>query len=429
MKRYTTGYVMMPGFRPADIVGTHAVLGPHPLDKSLFIAPTLEPVLGKSGMTLIPNATFDDCPELDVLVIGDLPETAQQDPALLHFLKTRIPGAQFVIGVSGGVVALARTGLMDGVQATSDRAHLDQLAQFGLSASHRGKPVESGKFITAGPSTGMIEAAFLVQENLRGKGLAKFLELNLEYDPKTQFEHLAKQRDCPVETSNQGGLNIVVVAPDLIYLPDIMGAVDVLGSLPDAQVHFASHTLAPSRGLLSPTLTPTCTFDTCPQADVLVIGATGPNTLSDADLLAFVRRQDKTARAMISVCAGSLVFGAAGLLDGVRATSNFHHTNLLRRFGAKPSHKAVERDGKYFSAGPAIGSYEIALQVAAEIYGSHVAHDLEVNLLEYSPNPRNGVGSPEKAGRVMSTLSKALLAPSVPIYGLAGKLGQKRLTN
>ena len=427
VKKFTAGYVLVPGFRSADVIGIQAVLGPHPLDRSIYVAPASEPVAGKSNMTLVPNATFDDCPELDVLVIGDIPDSALENERLVSFLRERIPAARHVIGVSAGVEALARTGLMAECLATADRAHLDRLGEHGISPRSERQPVVNGKFVTAGPSTGMIEAAYLVQGQLRGETFARYLELNLEYDPVALFASPPATEPAPPPVSGQEGLKVAAILPDRVYIPDIMGTLDVLGLLPGTETFLVSDNLGPSRCLLGPTVLPNCTYDECPDVDVLVVGATHPRHLSDTKLLNFIRRQDKATKAMISVCAGSLVFGAAGLLDGKRATSNFHHTNLLRRFGAMPSHKAVERDRKYFSAGPAIGSYEIALQVVSELYGDQAAHELEQDVLEYAPNPVHGVGSPEKAGKLLSLLSKALFSPSLPVFLIAGKIGRRRL--
>lgn len=422
MARYSVGYVLAPGFRVADVIGTQAVLGPHPLDRSYFLSHDLAPVTGTSGVALQPNATFSDCPELDVLVVGGLPEAALEDAELIEFLQKTIPHLRHVISVSGGVVAVARTGALAGRTVTADKAHLPELKTQGLDVSAGKGPVQDGKFITAGPSTGMIEAAYMVQRELRGEGFTKLLELNLEYDPVVQFPDPSGDAAQPA-----GPLKVAVVLPTGIYMPDVMGALDVLSALPGTEIYLVTDDMRPSKCLLGPTALPNCLYEDCPDVDVLVVGATSPGYLYDRRLLDFVRRQDRTARAMISVCAGTLVFAAAGLLMGRRATSNFHHTGLLKGFGAQPSHRPVERDGKYFSAGPAIGSYEIALQVVAELYGKQTAHEIEQDVLEYAPHPIYGIGAPEKAGKLLVTLSKAILSPSLPVYSIAAKLGRRRV--
>lgn len=427
MKRFKTGYILTKGFRPADIVGTQAVLGIHPLDSSFFIAETLEPVVGKSDLSFVPDTSFDTCPKLDVIVIGEITDEELKNTNLVDFLKKIIPNAKFVLGVSSGVLALAQTGLMKNLTATTDNKNLEKLEKYGIIASKAQGPVSPERFVTAGPSTGMIEAAYLIQKQLRGENFAKYLELNLEYDPVEQFKSPTSEDSVNETNTSDRPLKVGIILPTAIYMPDIMGAIDVFGSLKNTELYFISDEIKPSKCLIGPTIMPNSTFKDCPNLDILLIGATHPRYLYNIDLLEFIKRQDKVTKVMISVCAGSLVFGAAGLLKNKVATSNFHHTHLLKNYDSTPSGTATQRDGKYYSAGPAIGSYEIALKVVGELYGYQVAHNLEQKELEYSPKPLYGVGSPEKAGAMLKFISLAISSPSLPVYKFAGFLGVRKL--
>ena len=113
------------------------------------------------------------------------------------------------------------------------------------------------------------------------------------------------------------------------------------------------------------------TFDECPALDVLCIpGGGGVNALlQDAAVLDFVRAQAARARYVTSVCTGSLVLGAAGLLKGRRATTHWLSHDFLARFGAIPVHGRVVRDGNLITAGGVTAGIDFGLTVVAELVG------------------------------------------------------------
>ena len=251
-----------------------------------------------------------------------------------------------------------------------------------------------------------------VMRLLKGDFLTKLIELNLEYNPKRQYEHTNECRAIEIKEE----LNIGVMVSPGMYIPDVIGAVDTLGALSNAKLHYIWKREETIKGILGPTIKATTTFSECPQMDVLIVGAMMPKFCKDEQILDFLREQEPHAKAIVSICAGSLVVGSAGLLRGKIATSNFHMTSLLKHCGALPTHKELVSSGKFYSAGPAIGSYEAALMVARDLYGPDVAQFLEQEVLEYSPNPLFGVGSPSLAGKWLHTISKILSLPSLPIF-------------
>ncbi|KZL13161.1 DJ-1/PfpI family protein [Pseudovibrio sp. Ad26] len=423
MKRYRIGYVALPGFNESELGEIQGVIGTNPLNRSTIVSATKRPVTGQHGLTLLPDATFHDCPALDVLVIPDLPQSTQDDPALHAFLTEQCALVSYVLAASGGVIALAKTDILHGKAATADDAGTKRLTDYGVRPVFERKAVVDGKFYTAGHSTGMIEAAFMVLEKLSGTWFAKFAELTMEYDPHPQFSnHAAK---APVDLSAYKAPSIAIALPSGCYLPDYMGAVEVLSAFPNSTLHVASHDTTPVQCILGPKVVPSTNFAECPQVDFLVIGATLPQLLKDKALLDFIRSQEPATKGMISVCAGTLVYAAAGILQGRTATSNYQHTPLLDKLGAKSSGTEVAIDGKFYSAGPAVGSYEVALTAIRDTYGIDVAHHIEQNVLEYAPHPVFGVGSPEKASKLMSFIGKYLFAPSLPIYLSAGRKGAR----
>jgi transcriptional regulator GlxA family with amidase domain len=116
----------------------------------------------------------------------------------------------------------------------------------------------------------------------------------------------------------------------------------------------------------------------------------------DDEYMAQVRRLAGTARYVTSVCTGSLILGAAGLLKGRRAASHWTSRHLLAEFGAIPDAGRVVRDGNVFTGGGVTAGIDFALTLAAEIAGPEVAQAIQLTL-EYAPAPPFQAGSPETA--------------------------------
>jgi cyclohexyl-isocyanide hydratase len=113
--------------------------------------------------------------------------------------------------------------------------------------------------------------------------------------------------------------------------------------------------------------------------------------------LAFLRRQGEQARYVTSVCNGSLVLGAAGLLHGYRAACHWAWRHYLPRFGAIPVAERIVRDRNRVSGGGVTAGIDFALTLAAELAGEEAAKMLQL-AFEYDPQPPFDCGSPESAG-------------------------------
>ena len=179
---------------------------------------------------------------------------------------------------------------------------------------------------------------------------------------------------------------------------DLTGPYEVFASAPGATVHLIWKTLAPLTSSTGLVLTPTCTFDDCPPLDVLCIpGGAGVNALlNDTETLDFVRKSAAGAGYLTSVCTGSLVLGAAGLLKGRNATSHWNAKDFLSRFGATPTDGRVVRDRDVITAGGVTSGIDFGLQIIADLYGRREAEIIEL-CLEYAPEPPFSCGSPEIA--------------------------------
>ena len=179
---------------------------------------------------------------------------------------------------------------------------------------------------------------------------------------------------------------------------DLTGPYDVLASLPDARIHLIWKDLAPVTSSTGLVFTPTTTFEDCPPLDVICIpGGAGVGALmEDAETLSFIVRQAAQARYVTSVCTGSLVLGAAGLLQGRKATTHWAYHHLLAPLGAIPVKDRVVRDGNLLTGGGITAGIDFALALVAELVGAQEAQAIQLQL-EYAPAPPFNAGSPETA--------------------------------
>jgi len=179
---------------------------------------------------------------------------------------------------------------------------------------------------------------------------------------------------------------------------DLTGPYEVFASMPETRVELISKTLEAVVSATGLILTPTVTFATCPQLDVLCVpGGAGVNALlTDSETLTFVKRQASGARYVTSVCTGALVLGAAGLLQGKRATTHWAAHDLLAAFGAIPTQGRVVRDDTLLTGGGVTAGIDFALTLAAELAGQAAAEAVQLGL-EYAPAPPFSAGTPDAA--------------------------------
>ena len=189
----------------------------------------------------------------------------------------------------------------------------------------------------------------------------------------------------------------MLIFPRLTQL-DVTGPYEVLARLPNTKIHLVAHSLEPvktDRGMM---IVPTITFADCPQLDlVMVPGGPGQQDLmEDAVVLEFLRRQARAAKYVTSVCTGSLVLGAAGLLKGKRATSHWAAIEHLKTLGAIPVSERIVVDGNIITGAGVASGIDFALAVAAKLDGEEVARSIQLQI-EYDPAPPFDSGSPKTA--------------------------------
>lgn len=191
-----------------------------------------------------------------------------------------------------------------------------------------------------------------------------------------------------------------VLFPRLTAL-DVVGPYEVLQRLPDATVTFVGHEHGEVRtenGFLG--LTVDATFEEVQRPDVVVIpGGIGTRALLDDErLLDWVRRVHATTRYTTSVCTGSLVLGAAGLLDGLTATTYWSVLPMLERFGATPStQRVVEHlDRRIITAAGVSSGIDMALRLSELLVDETAARAMQLGI-EYDPQPPFDSGHPDRA--------------------------------
>lgn len=188
----------------------------------------------------------------------------------------------------------------------------------------------------------------------------------------------------------------MVLFPNLTQL-DLTGPHEVFARLPRTKVSLVAAALAPIRSERGLTISPDATFESAPALDIICVpGGPGVDAMmEDEVLLQFLRARAAGARYMTSVCTGALVLGAAGLLQGYRATTHWLSQDILVLFGAEPVDERVVIDRNRITGGGVTAGIDFGLTVAAHVFGPSVAQEIQL-LLEYDPAPPFH-GSPKTA--------------------------------
>jgi len=209
----------------------------------------------------------------------------------------------------------------------------------------------------------------------------------------------------------------LVIFPDMTPL-DIIGPHQVFSFIPNARVHLLWKAIAPVRSDNGLTVMPTATFESCPPLDLICVpgGQGQPAMMLDEEVLQFLRVQGKTAKFVTSVCTGSLILAAAGLLEGYRAATHWMFRDQLALMGVEVVAQRVVIDRNRITGGGITAGIDFGLVVVSHLFGEEIAKTIQL-LIEYNPAPPFDVGSPEKAGSAIvdgvKTLGKEVLDASL----------------
>jgi transcriptional regulator GlxA family with amidase domain len=191
---------------------------------------------------------------------------------------------------------------------------------------------------------------------------------------------------------------IAVLVFEKLAAQDMVGPYEVMRNVPDWEVELVAKEKGEVRAEGGLGLIADRSLDEVDSADiVLVPGGLGSRPLlEDEETLDWLRAIDSTTRWTTSVCTGSLVLGAAGLLEGKRATGNWLYLEPLREYGAEPIGGRYVEDGKIVTAAGVTAGIDMALHLVATDVSPEVAQAVQLGI-EYDPDPPFDSGSPEKA--------------------------------
>jgi putative intracellular protease/amidase len=194
-------------------------------------------------------------------------------------------------------------------------------------------------------------------------------------------------------------MKVAIPLYDRFTALDAVGPYEVVQRLPGAEITWLASAPGPVRtdtGQLA--LLADAAFEDLPDpAIVIVPGGTGTDAvLDDERLVGWIRRAHETSQWTTSVCTGSLLLGAAGILDGLEATCHWLDMDSLERYGARPTGRRVVEQGKVITAAGVSSGIDMGLLLAAKVGGPEIAQAIQLGI-EYDPQPPFDAGSPEKA--------------------------------
>lgn len=208
--------------------------------------------------------------------------------------------------------------------------------------------------------------------------------------------------------------DIVIVLHSDFDTLDVLGPHYFLSSMMGANIHFATtgELDVPVRSASGITLQPTTTLADAPDAPSVLLVPGGDTSVLINDQAAISRIQELAARAdlVTSVCTGAIALGAAGLLDGRRATSHWSVRHLLPEYGATAVDERVVTDGNILTAAGVTAGMDLALTIVGHLRGAEYASFLELGA-EYAPEPPHDAGTPQAAGPELTALARDFFAP------------------
>lgn len=227
---------------------------------------------------------------------------------------------------------------------------------------------------------------------------------------KLHQEYMAKYADL------MGGdkLTIGMIAYPGMFLQDFVGPLTVFEALMNRDIHIIwKEKKEVSTGSLIK-ITPNTTFAETPKnLDVLFLPGGVPGTLDlmkDKETLDFLVEKAKTAKYITSVCTGSLILGAAGLLKGYKAASHWVTLDVLKEFGAIPSDARIVEDRNRITGGGVTAGIDFGLAIAAKLRNQTYAEAIQL-YIEYNPQPPFNAGSPKTATKEVNTFIGGMLNP------------------
>jgi transcriptional regulator GlxA family with amidase domain len=406
-------FPVYPGVTPLDLIGPLTVLKTPGIGgeryRTVVVGERAESLPTDTPLQLTPAATFAEVPNPWAVIVpgggaGTLAATA--DEALLAYVRSAAPGAQIVGSTGNGALVLAAADLLQGKPAAIHWAFREPLEKLGAIPATERRLV-NGRLQTATGGTAGIDMALPLLARLRGRTTARFGQLSAEYDPQPPFgrvgpdpadDELARTLRDPdsVSAAHPGGGNereiAFVLYPGLTVL-DLVGPLQVLTMLQRLSPSYRTVTVWARREPV-PTdvdvaVVPDRTFEEVPHpAIILVPGGALPTirAMSDPLIRDYVRSAAASAELVTSVCTGSLILGAVGLLEGRDATTNWFYSGLLENLGATYHQRRWVEDGNLIMSAGVSAGIDMALHLAARLTDEATARRVQ-RAIDYDPQP------------------------------------------
>jgi transcriptional regulator GlxA family with amidase domain len=451
-KEKILAFPVYPGVTPLDLVGPLTILrnmGRTPY-RTVVVGERLEEIPTDTPLRLLPTATFDDVPDPWAMIVpggGAATLDAVNDDGLVGYVRSATGGAGLVGSTGSGALLLAAADVLRGRRAAAHWAFREPLEKLGAVFAPE-RWVDDGRFLTAAGGTAGIDMSLLARRTRLNISGTRMAQLFTEYDPQPPFgrvqageadEDLARTLREPTvgQQLAAGGERLIafVLYPGLTVL-DLVGPLQVLTALQRFAPAYRTIVVAAGREPV-PTdigvrVAADATFEEVPHPAILVVpGGALPTirAMSDPVVRDYVRTAAASADLVTSVCTGSLILAAVGLLEGRDATTNWFYSGILENLGAR-YHKRrwVETDNLIMSAGVSAG-VDMALHLAARLTDEATARKVQL-AIDYDPQPPYGgidYGDIPRLPRAMRG-AISLVAPAIAAKSRK-LLRQERATN
>jgi cyclohexyl-isocyanide hydratase len=186
---FRIGFLLFPGITQLDLTGPYEVLSQMPHAQMFLVWKTQDPVRAGSGLTMLPDTTFAECPQLDLICV---PGGAGVNPLLtdvetLNFVRRQAATARYVTSVCTGALVLGAAGLLKGRRAVTHWMSMDLLKAFGAIPVDE-RVVVDGNVMTGGGVTAGIDFGLRLVAEIAGETAARAVQLAIEYDPCPPFD-------------------------------------------------------------------------------------------------------------------------------------------------------------------------------------------------------------------------------------------------
>ena len=208
-----------------------------------------------------------------------------------------------------------------------------------------------------------------------------------------------------------------LIYPGVVQL-DVMGAYQVLAFAPNLQLHLVWKTLSPIVSNEGVTLSPTVTLADCPALDGICVPGGGigqVDVMKDPEILHFLQQQGTTARYVTSVCTGSMILAAAGLLQGYKATCHWAFRDQLALLGVEVVSQRVAIDRNRVTGAGVTSGIDLGFTLLSLLCGEEAAKMAQL-MMEYHPDPLFNAGTPDTAGEDLTQSLKQLGEPLLKAF-------------